>query len=625
MVFALVKFQRGMKKRQSVIAPVIIPPSEKSIQIFPLMGNNGKRPNKSPRGYLEGTLGIPPAVMKKIRRMSEKSSYLCTAETAPAMTENAHRTHPPRRSILVRWDPAGNLGQVSTLAHDRGDIQSRFLFWTEDSRLHTVVDDRHHSYYAYDHAGERTLKVTGRCDRLDINAWILHTVTSLRDHTVYPSPYVVLSNHGYTKHYYAGSERLAARLGGGFDRPILREQTDIAMTATHLFKQSQHHTNERHLNAPPAHTIRREGHLERVFRGMEIEFAIPEAVRAEVHLDPEGLIQAAQNIVSDNTEPDVYFYHSDHLGSASWITDGDGIPVQHLQYLPYGEPFVNQRAAGSTYRERFTFTGKERDEETGYSYFGARYMDHELMTMWLSVDPMSDKYPSISPYAYCAWNPIKLVDPDGREITLWIEDGSGNIYEYKPNMTPTGDAAAQQQIQTLNEMYSSSLGQEMLDALIGSTNDYYITNESTGVPGTSATVQYGNGSRSKMGGANDMLNMSHELFHAFQYENGEGGATYKNEVEALIYSNALTLQTKGTALKQLASLNPRTSDGNNFENAMNGLLWGKTFSQTDFSTAVDLFQSQSIMNSSGIYNAKYYTKGDPSNGSLLQRFYPLMR
>ena len=60
--------------------------------------------------------------------------------------------------------------------------------------------------------------------------------------------------------------------------------------------------------------------------------------------------------------------------------------------------------------------GKERDEETGYGYFGARYMDHELMTGWLSVDPMADKYPSVSPYAYCAWNPVKLVDPDGREI-----------------------------------------------------------------------------------------------------------------------------------------------------------------------------------------------------------------
>ena len=52
---------------------------------------------------------------------------------------------------------------------------------------------------------------------------------------------------------------------------------------------------------------------------------------------------------------------------------------------------------------------EQRDEETGYGYFGARYMDYELTTMWLSVDPMADKYPNISPYAYCAWNPVKLV------------------------------------------------------------------------------------------------------------------------------------------------------------------------------------------------------------------------
>ena len=49
------------------------------------------------------------------------------------------------------------------------------------------------------------------------------------------------------------------------------------------------------------------------------------------------------------------------------------------------------------------------------------------MTMWLSVDPMADKYPSVSPYAYCAWNPVKLVDPDGREIDIsGIFDQNGN-------------------------------------------------------------------------------------------------------------------------------------------------------------------------------------------------------
>ena len=46
-----------------------------------------------------------------------------------------------------------------------------------------------------------------------------------------------------------------------------------------------------------------------------------------------------------------------------------------------------------------------------FTNFGARYMDHELMTMWLSVDPMADKYPNISLYAYCAWNSVKLIDP----------------------------------------------------------------------------------------------------------------------------------------------------------------------------------------------------------------------
>ena len=61
----------------------------------------------------------------------------------------------------------------------------------------------------------------------------------------------------------------------------------------------------------------------------------------------------------------------------------------------------------------FPFTGKERDRETGFSYFGARYYDSDLSGLFLSVDPMADKYPSLSPYAYCAWNPVKLVDPDG--------------------------------------------------------------------------------------------------------------------------------------------------------------------------------------------------------------------
>ncbi len=75
----------------------------------------------------------------------------------------------------------------------------------------------------------------------------------------------------------------------------------------------------------------------------------------------------------------------------------------------------------SPYNHPFTFTGKERDSETGFSYFGARYYDSDLSGLFLSVDPMSDKYPNISPYAYCAWNPLKLVDPDGNEFSDIME------------------------------------------------------------------------------------------------------------------------------------------------------------------------------------------------------------
>ncbi|MBP5515434.1 MAG: RHS repeat-associated core domain-containing protein [Bacteroidales bacterium] len=77
-----------------------------------------------------------------------------------------------------------------------------------------------------------------------------------------------------------------------------------------------------------------------------------------------------------------------------------------------------QNVAGNSVFCHSAFTGKELDLETGYSYFGARYLDNALSTAWLSVDPMSDKYPSISPYAYCSWNPVKLVDPDGKRIKL---------------------------------------------------------------------------------------------------------------------------------------------------------------------------------------------------------------
>ena len=99
---------------------------------------------------------------------------------------------------------------------------------------------------------------------------------------------------------------------------------------------------------------------------------------------------------------------------------------KNIQNIPIFNPTQTIEVKRLYYSlECFTFTGKERDSETGFSYFGARYYDSDIFTGWLSVDPMADKYPGLSPYAYCALNPIRLVDPDGREIVF--EDDKAKI------------------------------------------------------------------------------------------------------------------------------------------------------------------------------------------------------
>jgi RHS repeat-associated protein len=75
-------------------------------------------------------------------------------------------------------------------------------------------------------------------------------------------------------------------------------------------------------------------------------------------------------------------------------------------------------------------TAKELDNETSYTYFGARYYDSDL-SIWLSVDPMSDKYPSLSPYCYTADNPVVLVDPNGMD---WFENNETGQVMYQKDL-----------------------------------------------------------------------------------------------------------------------------------------------------------------------------------------------
>ncbi len=151
------------------------------------------------------------------------------------------------------------------------------------------------------------------------------------------------------------------------------------------------------------------------------------------------LSQETNNYI-DAEKQRLYFYHSDHLGSARLITDYKGNEYERLEYTPYGELWVDlSEYTGSTYLP-FKFSAKEMDSETGLYYYGARYLDSKY-SLWKSTDPALGEYIPKAPvneqakqynqnlpgmggifnpinanlYHYAGNNPVRYVDPDGRE------------------------------------------------------------------------------------------------------------------------------------------------------------------------------------------------------------------
>ena len=78
---------------------------------------------------------------------------------------------------------------------------------------------------------------------------------------------------------------------------------------------------------------------------------------------------------TEEKNPATYFYASDHLGSSSVLTTNTGSYHERIEYLPYGETWVEDKATSDSYTTPYKFTGKELDTETGLYYFGARYYD----------------------------------------------------------------------------------------------------------------------------------------------------------------------------------------------------------------------------------------------------------
>lgn len=366
---------------------------------------------------------------------------------------------------LTVWNANGELTSIVQPFQDN----FRRHLWNEAGQLSLFVSNEYCGYYAYDAQGNRAYKLTGTVVADQYDAGTMQATAYFDDVTLYVNPYMVVTPRGYTKHYYNGSERIAARLGDywynastmgvghekvDLAREVLEDRLNSGNTDEEYFEEEYYYSEE-------VGDIRCEPYT------LRTTYSSCTYVEDMLYSVFDGGACMADGMYG--IDKGIFYYHSDHLGSASWITDDQGGVVQYIHYMPYGELWVNQQAC--QYDERFKFTGKERDTETGYDYFGARYYS-PMLGHWLSVDKLADDYPHITPYAQSAWNPIKYKDPDGRYII--IANGDESVL-YDSQITYDGENNYIQSVyDNLNQLRQDDPEvAEMIDEM--AENDFYNT------------------------------------------------------------------------------------------------------------------------------------------------------
>ena len=304
--------------------------------------------------------------------------------------------------------------------HKDRTVEERKLIWDEENRLLAVDENGFVSNYWYDADGERTVKTSGENEAIYVNSEFSGGNTGTARFSLYVSPYLVAGQGGkYTKHIYIGSQRIVSKLGdlasyGADPRriPYAGNEAD-GLTINYKDKYAQQlqsiKDNYKTFDIPYTGTDNNDyvnG------QGFSSDDDTPEAALARA---------MTRTAIDENFKPNddhekmQFYYHPDHLGSSSYITNLDGEVVQHIEYVPFGEVFVEER--NNIWNTPYLFNAKEFDEDTGMYYYGARYYEPRL-SLWMSTDPMEEKYPATSSYCFVANNPIKYFDLDG--LQLWV-------------------------------------------------------------------------------------------------------------------------------------------------------------------------------------------------------------
>ncbi|WP_280647739.1 MULTISPECIES: RHS repeat-associated core domain-containing protein [unclassified Dysgonomonas] len=331
-----------------------------------------------------------------------------------------------KRDHAYEYDANGNLVYVNT-SREKQDgkaeegANEKKLVWDEENRLQSIYTNGFIAGYWYDANGERVIKTSGDDEGIYVNDVFSGGRTQTADFTAYINPYLVVSKGGqYTKHIYIGSQRIVSKLGDldSYGQDPRRVEyagsgiNNITVDYKGKYKQSQQAIKDNY------------DAFEVPYYGTDNDDYVN---GGGFCCDDNPILKSFNPSQNDNPELLQYYYHSDHLGSSSLITNLDGEIVQHIEYVPFGEVFLEER--NNTWNTPYLFNAKELDEETGLYYYGARYYDPRT-SIWLSTDPLAEKYPNKTPYHYCSNNPINLIDPDG-QTDYWAVEVNGNKKELK--------------------------------------------------------------------------------------------------------------------------------------------------------------------------------------------------
>ena len=386
-----------------------------------------------------GRMSEPLTKVQKVDSTTTAKSY----NFAYKYEDNNHPTAPTQIGHdHYTYDANGN----PTLVTNDSTNTTREMYWDEDNRLMVLSDNGKTSRYTYNATGERIMKSYGTMEGVYINGAPQGITFHETDNfTLYPASILSVNKNRFTKHYFLGDKRVASRIGTGLFNNVYGRngsyvtagQQDYAERMNQIQKQKETYYKQQGI-APGVPTMKGAyGDPENTGVGYNTvitelgDHSVPEGwIQTPKHNTTEGNEPGApiswndptnpENpqpgygyVDNDTTKEETFFYHSDHLGSTSYITDSKGNITQYDAYLPYGELLVDEHSSSEDMP--YKFNGKEMDAETGLYYYGARYLN-PVTCLWYGVDPLAEKYKEIGSYVYCADNPINLFDPDGQKF-----------------------------------------------------------------------------------------------------------------------------------------------------------------------------------------------------------------